>query len=130
MGKNYTTADIGAFTGLQAENRTELGGELGLTGCEISLNSYPAGKGGAFLHAHKLNEEVYIIVRGSGTFKVDGDEFPVQEGSVIRVSPAGQRALKAGGEGLVYLCVQAQQNSLTQATMADGILLEGDVNWS
>jgi uncharacterized cupin superfamily protein len=44
-----------------------IGKELGLTGCEVSLNRLPAGKGMPFVHTHKKNEELYIVLRGSGT---------------------------------------------------------------
>lgn len=60
---------------------------------------------------------------------MDGDEFPVQEGSVVRVSPAGERALCAGDETLVYICIQAQAGSLTQATNEDGVVCESKASW-
>jgi uncharacterized cupin superfamily protein len=98
-----------------------IGKELGLTGSEVSLNRLPAGKGMPFVHVHKKNEELYIILRGNGTFFVDGDEFPVQEGSLIRVAPAGERAFKAGSEDLYFICIQTEAGSLSQATLEDGV---------
>ena len=78
-----------------------------------------------FVHTHKLNEEVYIVLSGSGTFMVDDDQFDVKEGDVVRVDPAGKRALKAGDDGMTYICIQAQAGSLTQATMDDGVMCDG-----
>ena len=101
----------------------------GLTGCEISFNATPAGGFAPFVHAHKLNEEVYIIVSGGGTFMVDGEEFSVKEGDVVRVDPAGKRACKAGDEGMTYICIQAQAGSLTQATMDDGVMCDSKASW-
>ncbi|MDL2299021.1 cupin domain-containing protein, partial [Synergistaceae bacterium OttesenSCG-928-D05] len=75
------------------------------------------------------NEEVHIILGGSGQFKVDDDVFPVQEGSTVRVATGGVRAIKAGGDGIIYMCIQAKQGSLEQATMDDGVIVEGDVTW-
>lgn len=121
-GKHYSTMNIGPFERLGEKGRIETGQTLGLTGCEISLNSLPANQTSPFLHSHKLNEEVYIVIKGSGTFKVDGDEFAIEEGSMVRVAPAGKRAINSGAAGLVYLCIQAQQNSLTQATGDDGVM--------
>lgn len=106
-----------------------IGKELGLTGCEVSLNRLPAAKGMPFVHAHKKNEELYIVLRGNGTFFVDGDEFPVQEGSLIRVAPAGERAFKAGSEALYFICIQAEAGSLSQATLEDGIRLATTTSW-
>ncbi len=133
--KHYSLFDMGTFASLAgkevdgAKGRIMLGAALGLTGCEISVNSTPAGKFAPFVHSHKLNEEVYIIVSGNGVFHVDGDEFPVKEGSVIRVAPDGKRAVKAGDQALTYICIQAQAGSLTQATMEDGIINEEKTSW-
>jgi len=121
--KNYRITNAGEFGSFSEKGRVMLKDELGMTGCELSINSVPAGKFTPFVHAHKLNEEIYIIVRGSGLFMVDGEEFDIQEGTIIRVSPKGERAIKAKEE-LVYICIQAQVDSLTQATEEDGIILE------
>lgn len=130
MEKNYGIMNIGSFHGdLAAKGRIMAGQELGLTGCEISFNHIPAGQFKPFVHTHKQNEEVYIIVSGNGEFKVDDDEFAIKEGSVIRVDPAGERALKAGAEDLIYICVQARKNSLTQATEHDGVIVESKASW-
>lgn len=128
-GKNYTAEEVGPFESLANRDflgfpgRYFIGKELGLTGCEVSLNRLPAGKGIPFVHAHNKNEELYIVMAGSGTFYVDGDEFPIREGSVIRVAPEGERAWKAGEEDLYYICIQAEAGSLTQATLEDGFRL-------
>jgi uncharacterized cupin superfamily protein len=133
--KNFTLLDIGPFENLLERDykgvagKFFIGRELGLTGCEVSLNRLPAGKSAPFVHAHKKNEELYIITGGTGTFFVDGHEFPVQEGSLIRVAPAGERAYKAGDSDLYYICIQAEAGSLTQATRADGIRLPAKASW-
>jgi uncharacterized cupin superfamily protein len=134
-GTNYSAEHTGPLETLLNRNfmgfhgKYFIGRELGLTGCEVSLNRLPAGKGMPFVHAHKKNEELYIILRGSGTFFVDGEEFPVQEGSLIRVAPAGERAWKAGAEDLYFICIQAEAGSLSQATLEDGIRLPTKTSW-
>lgn len=130
MEKNYAVMNIGTFEGdLAKKGRVMAKDELSLTGSEISFNYMPAGKYTPFVHSHKLNEEVYIVVSGSGRFMVDNDEFDIKAGSVIRVAPTGERAIKAGNEDLVYICIQAQANSLTQATHDDGIISEAKASW-
>jgi mannose-6-phosphate isomerase-like protein (cupin superfamily) len=103
--------------------------ELGLTSCELSLNRLTAGKGVPFVHAHKRNEEIYMVLRGSGTFFIDGEEFPIQEGSLIRVAPRGERAITAGKEDLYFICIQADEGSLKQATREDGIITKTKASW-
>ena len=106
-----------------------IGKDLGLTGCEVSLNRLPAGKGMPFVHSHKKNEELYIVLKGSGIFYMDGKEFPIQEGSLIRVAPDGERAWKAGDEDLYFICIQAEAVSLSQATLEDGVRTSSKASW-
>ena len=133
--RNYSAEHTGPFENLQQREflgfrgKYFIGKELGLTGCEVSLNRYPAGKGMPFVHTHKQNEELYIILRGNGTFFVDGDEFPIQEGSLIRVDPPGERAFKAGSEDLYLICIQAKSGSLEQASLEDGTRLATTASW-
>ena len=135
QGKHYTFDQIGNLEDLQQHNyhgvpgKHFVGTNLGLTGCEVSLNRLPAGLGTPFVHAHKKNEELYIVVRGSGFFYVDGEEFPVTEGSLVRVAPDGARVISAGSEDLYFICIQAEANSLTQATLEDGYLVDGRASW-
>lgn len=133
---NYSAEQIGPFeTLLQRDflgfhGKYFIGKELGLTGCEVSLNRLPAGKGMPFVHAHQKNEELYIVLGGSGTFFADGDEFPIQEGSLVRAAPKCERAFKAGSEDLYFICIQAEAGTLTQATLEDGIRLpERATSW-
>ena len=78
QGKHYTFDRIGALENLDRHEfngvpgKRFIGSDLGLTGCEASLNRLPAGKGMPFVHAHKKNEELYIVLKGSGVFHVDG----------------------------------------------------------
>ena len=126
--KNFSAIN-NAFSGLcdkesfGIKGKHFIGQELGLTGCEASINKLSAGTSFPFIHAHKMNEELYIIISGNGVFYVDGEEFPIQEGSLIRVSPSGERTIKAGENDLFYICVQVQNNSQTQSTKNDGFIV-------
>ncbi len=68
---NYSAEHIGPFEDLLQRDfmgfhgKYFIGKELGLTGSEVSLNRLPAGKGIPFVHAHKKNEELYIVLRGN-----------------------------------------------------------------
>ena len=133
--KNYSVKNIGPMENLSEKKflgfhgKFMLGKKLGLTGCEVSMNRLPAGKGMPFVLSHKKNEELYIVLRGSGIFFVDGEEFPIQEGSLIRVGLEGERAWKAGDEDLYFICIQAAADSLTQSTIEDGNRLPTKASW-
>lgn len=106
-------------------SRTELHKLLSLTGTEVSINNLPAGVSIPFVHAHKNNEELYIVLSGKGSFFVDGEEFLISEGDCLRVDPKGERCLKATDDSaLRYLCIQSRAGSLQGYTMSDGIISE------
>jgi mannose-6-phosphate isomerase-like protein (cupin superfamily) len=126
-GKNYRVSSVGD---IQTLGRVTLKDELALTGSEISVNELPAGVSVPFVHSHKRNEEVYIILKGKGQFYIDGEEFEVEEGSVIRVDPAAARCLRADGRMPIrYACIQTEANSLVQFTRDDGVVLEVKPRW-
>jgi mannose-6-phosphate isomerase-like protein (cupin superfamily) len=51
-------------------------------------------------HTHKMQEEVFVVVRGSGRMKLDDEIIEVQEWDVVRVPPGTWRGYEAGPEGL------------------------------
>ena len=106
------------------------GAALGATGGEFSFQVFAPGQETGFLHTHKNHEELYFFLGGRGEFQVDGKVFPVEEGSVVRVAPAGKRSVRNNGsEPLVMLCVQYRGNTFTADDAADGDILAEPVKW-
>ena len=58
---------------LPARGKLFLRSLLGSGGLEMSLNVVPPGKAIPFMHRHRENDEVYVIVGGRGQFLVDGE---------------------------------------------------------
>ncbi len=109
---NYAIKSLNGWANV--EGKMFLGEELGLTGAEASLQRLAAGEDAPFLHSHKTHEELYVILSGYGEFEVDGEKNEVGEGSIIRVSPAGVRALRnTGTEEMVMMCVQYEARPIT-----------------
>ena len=114
--KNYT---IGYAEGA----RTEFHQKLGLTGAEVSINNLPKGASVPFVHAHKENEEIYIIIEGRGILKIDNESLAIKKGDVIKISPKGKRQIFAtNDEGISYVCIQVKENSLHNYTEEDAII--------
>ncbi len=106
------------------------GAALHATGGDFSFQVFPAGAETGFLHTHKNHEELYFFLSGKGEFQVDGQVFPVEEGSVVRVAPAGKRSVRNNGtEPLVMLCVQYRGNTFTADDAADADILNEPVKW-
>lgn len=116
--------------GVEIPGKVFTGGDLRATGAEISFQRIEPGAGVGFLHTHKTHEELYIIIRGDGEFQVDGKIFAVGEGSVVRVSPEGKRALRNTGEGpMIMICVQYKAGSFDSSDASDGAILDDEVRW-
>jgi mannose-6-phosphate isomerase-like protein (cupin superfamily) len=58
-------------------------------------------------HTHKEQEEVYVVLRGSGRMKVDGEIVELREWDAVRVPPGTWRGYEAGPAGLELLVVGA-----------------------
>ncbi len=131
--QNYPAVNVGSWDDIQdhslihARLGTEIKGKVfvkdptGASGTEISFTSLPPKSELGYFHIHYKDEETYIILKGSGFYQVDDDCFPIQAGSVIRVAPAGVRSLcNTSDEEMVYICIQAKENSLEEYTTNDG----------
>lgn len=106
------------------------GQSVGATGGEFSFQMFQPGTETGFLHTHKNHEELYFFLAGKGEFQVDGEVFPIEEGSVVRVAPDGRRSVRNNGtEPLVMLCVQYRGATFSADDAADGVILQNSVEW-
>ena len=67
----------------------------------------PPGYRFPYGHSHHTQEEVYVVVRGSGRMKVDDEVFDLEEWDAVRVPPGMWRGFEAGPEGLELLVIGA-----------------------
>ena len=103
--------------------RTELHDVLGLTGAEISINHLPAGASVPFVHSHKKNEEIYIILSGKGKASIDGEDVEIAKGDVVKISPEGKRQFFAADDSeLSYACIQVKAGSIEGYTADDAVV--------
>ena len=56
-------------------------------------------------------EEIVVVVRGGGVWRVDGEEVPVRAGSFVRIDPKSRRVPVAGPEGLTFVAVGARRGA-------------------
>src|SRR4051794_13308628 len=76
---------------------------LGLEQSGLSYQRIPPGYRFPYGHTHKEQEELYVVVRGSGRMKLDDEIIDVGEWDVVRVPPGTWRGYEAGPEGLEIL---------------------------
>ena len=104
---NYTVKRIdemeGAFRGAFKRARAELGVEsFGMQILDLppNLEQFPEHD-----HTHDDQEEVYVVMRGSGEVEVDGERVPVDPETIIRVGPESKRKIYTGAEGMRVLAL-------------------------
>ena len=56
-------------------------------------------------HSQDGQEEVYVVLRGSGEFLVDGERVPVDTERILRVPAGTKRKLMPGSEGIRVLAL-------------------------
>jgi mannose-6-phosphate isomerase-like protein (cupin superfamily) len=86
-----------------AENRfVRLRAELGVTSFGLNQIVLHAGQRGR-IHAHERQEEVYVVLEGTLSLFVEGEEATLERGEVIRVAPGVKRQLVNRGPGPLHL---------------------------
>jgi mannose-6-phosphate isomerase-like protein (cupin superfamily) len=140
--RNYTAINAGSmdtwkeYSMIHPKSGQEVTGKVFLkeatraTGTEISLDVIPPKSELPYFHIHRKNEETYIILKGKGYFQVDEDCFPIEEGSIIRVAPEGNRGIRnTSGEEMIYICIQSKENSLEEYSTGDGERVPQQPKW-
>jgi mannose-6-phosphate isomerase-like protein (cupin superfamily) len=90
------------------------GQELGLTLFRLAPNyRIPFG------HKHANQEEVYVVVKGSGRVKVEDEIVDVGQWDAIRLDKDTMRNVEAGPNGIEYLAFGAGDDP-TEVEMAHG----------
>jgi mannose-6-phosphate isomerase-like protein (cupin superfamily) len=97
---------------------------LGLERSGLTYQRVPPGYRFPYGHTHKTQEEVYVVVGGSGRMKVDDEIVELKEWDAVRVPPGSWRGYEAGPEGLELLVIGAP--SLGEDPRGD---VEGERDW-
>ncbi|HSC73856.1 MAG TPA: hypothetical protein VLB89_06795 [Gaiellaceae bacterium] len=88
--------------------RRHLGvGAFGINWFEIPPNA----EGREHDELETQQEEVNVIVAGSGVYRIDGADVPVSRGTVLRFDPETTRVPVAGPEGMTMIAVGARRGS-------------------
>lgn len=66
---------------------------MGCTGVGFSFVRYKPGEGAGYVHRHRVQEEVFLVVKGTGAILLDGRRHALPEGTIVRVGPRVYRAI-------------------------------------
>jgi uncharacterized cupin superfamily protein len=75
----------------------------------VSYFRYGPGFRSSMGHSHREQEEVYVVVNGSGRIKLNDDIVELRQWDVVRVAPATVRALEGGPDGLEFIAIGADR---------------------
>jgi uncharacterized cupin superfamily protein len=96
--------DVGSNFDGPPDLEFRLAGEaLGLERCGLSYQRIPPEYRFPYGHTHKEQEEVFVVVGGSGRMKLDDEIVELATWDVVRVPPGTWRGYEAGAEGLEIL---------------------------
>ncbi|NLT06544.1 MAG: cupin domain-containing protein [Solirubrobacterales bacterium] len=80
---------------------------LGLEQSGLGYQRIPPGHRFPYGHTHHRQEEVYLVVAGSGRMKLDDEIVEVSQWDAVRVPPGVWRGYEAGPDGLELLVIGA-----------------------
>jgi quercetin dioxygenase-like cupin family protein len=67
-----------------------------------------------FGHNHEDQEELYVVLSGSGRVKLDDEVVEVKAWDVVRIAPETMRGIEAGPEGVEFLAFGAGRSGDTE----------------
>jgi uncharacterized cupin superfamily protein len=112
--RNHETAELEHWSlGTLYENRGRSFTEgLAARDLGVSVDIVPPGKRSCPYHLHHAQEEMFIVLEGSGTLRVAGEMLPITRGDIISI-PAGREyphhILNTSDAPLKYLSISTRR---------------------
>jgi len=90
----------------------DVGRKIGAKKLGYNVTRIDPGKAAYPAHAHRINEEMFLVLEGEGELRVGEERFPVRRGDVIACPPGGpenaHQIINTGTVELKYLAVSTQ----------------------
>jgi len=80
---------------------------LELESSGLGFQRIPPGYRFPYGHTHERQEEIFVVLGGSGRMKLDDEIVELEEWDAVRVSPGTWRGYEAGPDGLEILVIGA-----------------------
>jgi uncharacterized cupin superfamily protein len=86
---------------------------IGARGLGYNITAIAPGKATFPFHSHRINEEMFFVLQGSGEVRIGPDTFPIRSGDFIACPPSGREAAhqirNTGSDELRFLAVSTQR---------------------
>jgi mannose-6-phosphate isomerase-like protein (cupin superfamily) len=107
---NYAKVNLLELEDSVGDRAPEIEGRFGRTplgsrDIGVSHWRYAPGFRSEVAHRHREQEEVYVVVAGSGRMLLDGEVVELQPWDTVRVAPEVVRAFAAGPDGLEVIAI-------------------------
>jgi mannose-6-phosphate isomerase-like protein (cupin superfamily) len=103
--------DVAAANGIEGLEARFATQALELRRSGVSLQRIEPGKRQPWGHRHETQEEVYVILSGSGKARIGDREIAVGPLDAIRVEPQLARNFEAGSDGLELIAFGAPRSA-------------------
>jgi mannose-6-phosphate isomerase-like protein (cupin superfamily) len=106
----YTISNLKLADDVAAGRDIDMEGRFGrsrIDSSELGVSYFRYGPGfhSTTGHHHREQEEVYVVIAGSGRIKIDDDVHELAQWDIVRLAPEAVRALEGGPEGLEIIAV-------------------------
>lgn len=86
-----------------------IGPQVGAQKLGYNLTAIPPGKRAFPLHNHRVNEEMFFVLEGSGEVRIGTATYPIRTGDIIACPPGGRETAhqirNTGAVELKYLAI-------------------------
>jgi mannose-6-phosphate isomerase-like protein (cupin superfamily) len=86
----------------------------------LSYQRFAPGFRTPFGHRHEAQEELYVVVSGSGRIKLDDDVLELRQWDTVRIAAATMRCFEAGPDGAELLVLGGPVRGANDAEMVPG----------
>jgi len=97
---------------------------LGLEHSGLTFQRVPPDYRFPYGHTHRTQEELYVVIGGSGRMKLDDEIIDLKQWDAVRVPPGTWRGYEAGPDGLEIFVIGAP--NLGENPRGD---VEGERDW-
>jgi len=104
---DYTAQRIDEMEAIFHGSFRRAGAALGVESFGLQIFDMPAGAENypEHDHSHDGQEEVYVALRGSGEFEIEGERVPIDAERIVRVGAGTKRRLIPGADGIRVLAL-------------------------
>lgn len=93
--------------------------DLELRESAVSYQRLEPGLRFPFGHRHHRQEELYVVLEGSGRIKLDDEVVEISELDAVRIPPEVMRCVEGGPEGIAFLAFGAPRTGASPGDDAE-----------